>query len=215
MSHLYNLRRSAAYRKVAAVFESTRPSAVSIAERRRPEPHGQPGFLRVDTVHQGDWGEEKGVYHINAVDTVTQWQVVGCVEQDQRAVSAAGAGSHTAPVSLPNPGFPFRQRFGVHQPQSGRDAGEAADRVHQIAAQPQPGQRPGGGQERSGDSQAHRLRTHSQPACRAGAEVLHGAPERVSELSPAMRLCHRNGGRTRQAATAVQAGRLCRRRTRN
>lgn len=81
VSHLYNLRRSVAYRKVAAVFESTRPSAVSIAERRRPEPHGQPGFLRVDTVHQGDWGEEKGVYHINAVDTVTQWQVVGCVSK--------------------------------------------------------------------------------------------------------------------------------------
>ena len=81
VAHLYNLRHSAAYRKVAAVFESTRPSAVSIAERRRPEPYGQPGFLRVDTVHQGDWGEEKGVYHINAVDTVTQWQVVGCVSK--------------------------------------------------------------------------------------------------------------------------------------
>jgi transposase InsO family protein len=81
VAHLYNLRHSVAYRKVAAVFESTRPSAVSIAERRRPEPHGQPGFLRVDTVHQGDWNEEKGVYHINAVDTVTQWQVVGCTSK--------------------------------------------------------------------------------------------------------------------------------------
>ena len=79
VGHLYNLRHSAAYRKVAAVFEWTRPSAVSIGERRRPEPNGQPGYLRVDTVHQGDWGGEKGVYHINAVDTVTQWQVVGCV----------------------------------------------------------------------------------------------------------------------------------------
>lgn len=81
VAHLYNLRHSVAYRKMAAVFESTRPSAVSIAERRRPEPHGQPGFLRVDTVHQGDWNEEKGVYHINAVDTVTQWQVVGCTSK--------------------------------------------------------------------------------------------------------------------------------------
>src|SRR5664279_5315655 len=81
VSHLYNLRRSTAYRKVATVFESTRPTAVSIAERRRPEPHGQPGYLRVDTVHQGDWEEEKGVYHINAVDTVTQWQVIGCTSK--------------------------------------------------------------------------------------------------------------------------------------
>lgn len=78
VSHLYNLRHSALYRKRAAVFESTRPSAVSIAERRKPDPQGQPGFLRVDTVHQGDWNGAKGVYHINAVDTVTQWQVVGC-----------------------------------------------------------------------------------------------------------------------------------------
>ncbi len=81
VSHLYNLRRSAAYRRNAAVFEPTRPSGVSIAERRRPDPQGRPGFLRVDTVHQGDWDGAKGVYHINAVDTVTQWQVVGCASK--------------------------------------------------------------------------------------------------------------------------------------
>jgi hypothetical protein len=78
VSHLYNLRRSASYRKRAAVFEPTRPTPISIAERRRPDPQGRPGFLRVDTVHQGDWDGAKGVYHINAVDTTTQWQVVGC-----------------------------------------------------------------------------------------------------------------------------------------
>jgi transposase InsO family protein len=78
VAHLYNLRNSAAYRKVAVVFEPTRPSPVSIAERRRPDPRGEPGYLRVDTVHQGDWDGEKGVYHINAVDAVTQWQVIGC-----------------------------------------------------------------------------------------------------------------------------------------
>ena len=38
---------------------------------------GQPGYLRVDTVHQGDRPGAKGVYHINAVDEVTQWQIVG------------------------------------------------------------------------------------------------------------------------------------------
>lgn len=59
----------------------TRPTAVSIGERRKPNPQGRPGFLRVDTVHQGDWDGAKGVYHINAVDTVTQWQVVGCVSR--------------------------------------------------------------------------------------------------------------------------------------
>ena len=78
VSHIYNLRDSVRYRRQAAVFEPTRPSANLIGERRRPEPQGRPGYLRVDTVHQGDWDGVKGVYHINAVDTVTQWQVVGC-----------------------------------------------------------------------------------------------------------------------------------------
>jgi transposase InsO family protein len=81
VSHLYNLRQSARYRKQAAVFEATRPSPVAIGERRKPDPQGRPGFLRVDTVHQGDWDGAKGVYHINAVDTVTQWQIVGCTSK--------------------------------------------------------------------------------------------------------------------------------------
>lgn len=81
VAHLYNLRASARYRNQAAVFEPTRPTAIGIGERRRPNPRGRPGFLRVDTVHQGDWDGAKGVYHINAVDTVTQWQVVGCASK--------------------------------------------------------------------------------------------------------------------------------------
>jgi transposase InsO family protein len=79
MAHLYNLRRSARYRKLAARWEPTQPSGIPIGERRKPDPRGRPGFLRVDTVHQGDWEGVKGVYHINAVDAETQWQVVGCV----------------------------------------------------------------------------------------------------------------------------------------
>lgn len=85
VGHLYNLRASARYRNQAAVFEPTRSSASAIGERRRPEPQGRPGFLRVDTVHQGDWGGAKGVYHINAVDAVTQWQVVGCASRISEA----------------------------------------------------------------------------------------------------------------------------------
>lgn len=79
-SHIYNLRRSAAYRKVRVRVEHTQARKVSIAERRRPDPKGQPGYLRVDTVHQGHHDGKPGLYHINAVDTVTQWQIVGCVE---------------------------------------------------------------------------------------------------------------------------------------
>ncbi len=75
--HLYNLRKSLTYRNVRQVFERTRPSAVAIGVRRRPEPRGRPGFLRVDTVHQGDQDGVKGIYHINVVDEITQYQHVG------------------------------------------------------------------------------------------------------------------------------------------
>jgi hypothetical protein len=36
------------------VFSKTRPTATGIGVRRKPEPGGRPGYLRVDTVHQGD-----------------------------------------------------------------------------------------------------------------------------------------------------------------
>jgi transposase InsO family protein len=72
--HLYNLRRTPRYGLRS--YEKTRPTAVSIGERRKPAPNQQPGFLRIDTVHQGDGPQGKGIYHINAVDEVTQWEVV-------------------------------------------------------------------------------------------------------------------------------------------
>jgi transposase InsO family protein len=78
--HLYNLRKHRRYRERRLNYTKTRPAAVSIGERRRPQPCGKPGYLRVDTVHQGDrpggGPGAKGVYHINAVDQVTQWQIV-------------------------------------------------------------------------------------------------------------------------------------------
>ena len=80
VSHLYNLRHCESYRRQRVRVHQTRARQVSIAERRKPDPQGQPGYLRVDTVHQGQHDGRAGIYHINAVDTVTQWQVVGCVE---------------------------------------------------------------------------------------------------------------------------------------
>src|SRR4029079_3082350 len=77
VAHLYNLRQGAGYRQREGEFTRTTPSAIAIGERRRPDPQGAPGFLRVDTVHQGDWEGAKGVYHINAVDAITQWEIVG------------------------------------------------------------------------------------------------------------------------------------------
>jgi len=79
VAHLYNLRHRQRYRERLLNYTRTRPTAVVIGQRRKPQPQGQPGFLRLDTVHQGDQpeGGEKGVYHINAVDEVTQWEVAG------------------------------------------------------------------------------------------------------------------------------------------
>jgi transposase InsO family protein len=77
-AQIYRLRKGAAYRQRRLKFSKTRPTPVAIGERRRPQPGGRPGYLRGDTVHQGDREGVKGVYHINAVDEVTQWQVVGC-----------------------------------------------------------------------------------------------------------------------------------------
>src|SRR5437588_2090070 len=79
-SHIYNLRKSAAYRKIRVSVQHTQARQVSIGERRLPDAKGKAGYLRVDTVHQGQHDGHPGVYHINAVDTVTQWQVVGCTQ---------------------------------------------------------------------------------------------------------------------------------------
>src|SRR5436190_15130391 len=79
------LRKSHAYRQRLRSYQPTRPTKVAIGERRQPKPNGQPGYLRVDTVHQGDQDGIKGVYHINAVDEVTQWEVVGAAEQISEA----------------------------------------------------------------------------------------------------------------------------------
>ena len=84
------------------------PLPVAIGERRKPEPGGRPGYLRVDTVHQGDLDGVKGVYHINAVDEVTQWQVVGAVEHISEAWLEPLLLSHAGAVSVPHSRLPFR-----------------------------------------------------------------------------------------------------------
>jgi transposase InsO family protein len=85
VAQLYRLRKSRTYRQRCVAYQPTRPTQVTIGERRKPDPQGRPGYLRVDTVHQGDLDGVKGLYHINAVDEVTQWQVVGATAQISEA----------------------------------------------------------------------------------------------------------------------------------
>lgn len=106
VAQLYRLRQSRHYREQRVSYEKTRPTKVAIGERRRPDPQGRPGYLRIDTVHQGDQDGVKGVYHINAVDEVTQWQIVAAVAQISEA--------HLLPVlEAILKQFPFRIR-GFH-----------------------------------------------------------------------------------------------------
>ena len=106
VSHLYNLRASEPYRKLRIVCRGTRASPVVIGIRKAPAPQGVPGYIRIDTVHQGDQDGMKGVYHINAVDIITQWELVAAVQHISEA--------YLLPViALLLNGFPFTIR-GFH-----------------------------------------------------------------------------------------------------
>jgi transposase InsO family protein len=85
VAHIYRLRKSAGYRKRHLAYQRTRAVQVAIGARRAPRPEGRPGYLRVDTVHQGDRDGVKGIYHINAVDEVTQWEIVSATDQISEA----------------------------------------------------------------------------------------------------------------------------------
>lgn len=54
IAHIYNLRRTHFYRERYQVYTKTKSTKVMIGERRKPQPNGIPGYLRVDSVHQGD-----------------------------------------------------------------------------------------------------------------------------------------------------------------
>ena len=81
VAHLYNLRAAAGYRARRQHWAKTRPTGIPIGERRAPQPDGHPGYLRIDSVHQGDEDGVKGVYRMDVVDCVTQWEVVATCER--------------------------------------------------------------------------------------------------------------------------------------
>lgn len=73
VSHINNLRDSASYK--LTYLHHTQAIQRGIGETKKPEPNGKPGSIRIDTVSQSS------IYHINAVDEVTQWEIVICVPQ--------------------------------------------------------------------------------------------------------------------------------------
>lgn len=107
VAHLYNLRASPTYQQVRVHWQGTRAGkAISIGVRRAPRPEGRAGFIRIDSVHQGDHDGFKGVYHINAVDCVTQWEVIATCEKISEAYLMPVLAEMLA-------AFPFRI-LGVH-----------------------------------------------------------------------------------------------------
>ena len=77
--HIYNLRARRAYRRARTPLHTAKAAPPRIGTRCRPRPLGQPGFVRVDTVHSGEWDGRKGACVINIVDEVTQFQHLGAV----------------------------------------------------------------------------------------------------------------------------------------
>lgn len=73
ISHINNLRMTEMYK--AKYLTHTQARQIPIGETTKPEPNGIPGSIRIDSVSQ------KNVYHINAVDEITQWEIVICVPQ--------------------------------------------------------------------------------------------------------------------------------------
>ena len=77
--------RKLATRPNAGTGPRPRRSGIPIAQRRAPSPEGRPGFIRIDSVHQGDFDGIKGVYHINAVDCVSQFELVATCQRISEA----------------------------------------------------------------------------------------------------------------------------------
>lgn len=100
----YRFRQTDTYRTKRLHYTKTAPAKIPIGKRMKPEPNSQPGYLRVDSVHQGDKDKEKGVYHINFVDEVTQWEIVVCVQgiSEQFMIPALEAALDLFPFKLVN-----------------------------------------------------------------------------------------------------------------
>ena len=145
--HLYNLRHSITYqRRRGTVPAPTRSVQIAIGERRRPQPFGQPGHVRVDTVHRGDLDGVKGLYHLNLVDEVTQFQFIGSVEHIQAACLRQQYAPGQRPVGRDVVGEAGvaagtdRNRAGDRlggEPEDVADTGRSA--VQQLARQPSSG----------------------------------------------------------------------------
>jgi len=185
VAHLYNLRAAAGYRARRQQWAKTRPTGIPIGERRAPQPDGHPGYLRIDSVHQGDEDGVKGVYHINVVDCVTQWEVVATCERLSEAYLLP-----VIKVLLDN--FPFTIR-GFHADNGSEYINHRVARLLEKLriefAKSRPRQTPGGDQERRRGTQVLRVRPHPAALCNANQRLLRRIPQPLPQLPPALLVC--------------------------
>ena len=75
-TQLFRLVKKAEIGKlIRQLYQRTKARQIQIGITQKPENYGHPGSIRVDSVSQKD------VYYINAVDEITQWEIVFCVPQ--------------------------------------------------------------------------------------------------------------------------------------
>ena len=115
-SHSYNLRGSRTYRTQRTVVAGTKATAVA-GVRRAPQPDGMAGFLRGDTVHQGDRDGAKGMYVHGQRRGPDRYAVRGHAVRvrrrrrgDLRTFPGAAARRPARPVPVRRGRLPRRQR---------------------------------------------------------------------------------------------------------
>lgn len=79
VSHLYRLRQSSFYRNHTRTVHKTKPTTARCGERRRSDPQGQPGYLRVAPSIKGIEMVRKESTTSTQSMRSTQWEIVGCV----------------------------------------------------------------------------------------------------------------------------------------
>jgi len=120
------LGQPAAYRKRNTSLPTDAAHADSIGERRKPQPNGAPGYLRIDNGASGDQDGRKGLVSTSTLWTkVTQWGDRG---RPHRKISEwwllAGAVAMLRQFPFMSRGFHSGQRQRVHQLQRARLLGK-------------------------------------------------------------------------------------------
>jgi len=186
VAQIYRFRNSESYRKRNTSYQPTRPTPIPIGQRRKPRPEGRPGYLRIDTVHQGDRDGAKGLYHINAVDEVTQWEIVAATPQISELWLIPALEQILEQ-------FPFVIR-GFHSDNGSEFINYTVARLLEkllIEQTKSRAYRSGDNglveSKQSGGSQTSGLRPYRRPACRGNQSVSSPVFESVSQLPSALR----------------------------